>query len=111
MGEPAGCAKHSSKTSGWAHRLGGAAGNAPWLGEATSLVLQSLLDEHGQRPRSLAGWCQWLDSPVRQSYGLVPETAPGQVGSQVVLPDQMVMLAGLCVQVGPWGVSQSCAGP
>ena len=50
--------------------MGGAAGNAPWLGEATSLVLQSLLDEHGQRPRSLAGWCHWLDSPVRQNYGL-----------------------------------------
>lgn len=41
---------------------------------------------------------------IRQGSGLTSEIAPGQVRSQVVLSDQMVMLAGFCVQVGPWGV-------
>lgn len=36
-----------------------------------------------------------LGPTVRQDYGLGSAIAPGQVGSKVVLPGQMVLLAGL----------------
>lgn len=42
----------------------------------------------------MAGKCHWLDSVTEQGYSWV--------GSQVVLPDQIILLAGLC-----WGRPQA----
>lgn len=44
---------------------------------------------------SLPGQCQWLDTMAEQSGRLGSVIATGHVGSQTVLSDQILLLAGL----------------
>lgn len=48
--------------------------------------------------------CLGLDSAIGQGCGLRSTVAPGLAGPQTVLPDQMVLPALLCIQVGPEAV-------
>lgn len=65
-------------------------------GGATIWALQSPLVRCGRRLGSLVGWCHSLDSTTRQGCELASAIALSQVGSQVELPHQTVLLAGLC---------------
>lgn len=67
--------------------------------------LQCSLGRLGCRLCSLTGQYHWLDSAVGQGCGRHFKVAPGLVGPQTVIPDQKVLPAMLCIQVGPEAVS------